>query len=115
MPHRFAPARPLGWVALTIVVGVLVALTFAGTPPVLVLGLGLVVGLVAGYLIPSPRPQSPAAAVPDDRDRLIAKLRDELNQFSAHGVRVREERLRLLESAVVHANDAVVILESEPR
>ncbi|HUR54722.1 MAG TPA: PAS domain S-box protein [Gemmataceae bacterium] len=112
MSHRSARARLVGVVVL---IGGLIALGLVGILHVPALVLGLVVGLVAGYTLTAARPPAPAEQPPDDRDRLIAKLRDDLTHFSAHGARVREERLRLLESAVVHAHDAVVILESEPR
>ena len=36
----------------------------------------------------------------------------EISSDSLHG---NEERLRLLESAVIHAHDAVVVMEAEPR
>ena len=107
MPHHFARAHVVAGISLALLaVGFLVALGLTNTVLSPLPALGLCTALaVAVRLLTRPA---------DERDQIIAKLQDELDQLSGDGARRREERLRLLESAVVHAHDAVVILEAEP-
>jgi len=71
-----------------------------GSPIVIALGgitAASLAGLLALRMTRSPEPEPPAPPGSSD---------------SLHG---NEERLRLLESAVIHAHDAVVVMEAEPR
>ena len=107
MPHRFARTHFVAGIALALLVGVLVALGLTNTalPPLPALGLCAAVAVAGGLLARPPVPRHAAAA--GQRDQLIAKLQDELDQLSGQGARRREERLRLLESAVVSAERVV--------
>jgi PAS domain S-box-containing protein len=88
----------------------LILLAVHSLPVVTALGsvtAGSLAGLAAlrGGRLPEPEPELRPEPEPPARTR-------DISADSLHG---NEERLRLLESAVIHAHDAVVVMEAEPK
>jgi two-component system cell cycle sensor histidine kinase/response regulator CckA len=113
------PRTLVGLALLGLVSATVIGLPLSGTPLTPPLALAVALASVgAAYLLVA-KAQGPSSlgltpTPPDDRDAKIARLQSELDQLSGRRARQQEERLKLLESAVVHAHDAVVILEAEP-
>ena len=114
MPMSHRPARIVGLVLTGLVSAAVIGLAATNTPLTLPIALAAAAGVVAAAALVATAPRPDPDPKPDERDVTIAKLRDELDHLSGHRAQQQKERLRLLESAVVHTHDAVVILEAVP-